>query len=323
MKDFFRHPQVLSIAVLVAVVSILLAPYINGINSIVLGLFIGIILGNIVKFSDISSSNINYLTTKTLELAIVFMAFGISYGQLFSQGISSLTIIVLMIVLVLLVGVWLGKVLKTGKSPSWLISFGTAICGSSAIAALSPSFTDDKEEIGISIAVINLLGTVGMISLPFLLPLFDLTEPETGFFIGTSLHSLGNVAGAGYAMDQAIGDYSITIKMIRIAMLSPALVAINLINHKKENTSKSLRLPWYLIAFVAISFLVSFVKLQQNTLELFANTSEFLLTLAMVAIGMKISFAKLITSGKKGLLHGSLLFLIQMFVIVVLMKLFF
>ena len=154
--------MVITIAVMI------LSPMIYGVNSIVLGLLVGILLGNILKLSQQTSMNLGLLSTYTLEIAILFIAFSIDYGQLLAHGLRSLLIIIIMIIGIIAIGALLGRLSRSDQSSSLLISFGTAICGSSAIAALAPSVSNDKEEIGISIAVVNLLGTLGMLALPFL-----------------------------------------------------------------------------------------------------------------------------------------------------------
>lgn len=317
MTTLFKNPQALIITVVLAVISYLVAPFIPAINSIILGLFLGMILGNVYKFKGDVSSNISTISSKSLEFSILFIAFSIDYGQLQSSGLTVITIIVIMITAILIGGKLISRFFTFNSSTSWLISFGTAICGSSAIAALAPSVTKDKEEVGISIAVVNLLGTLGMVTIPFILPTLGLTEQDQGLFIGASLHSLGNVAGAGFAAGTEVGETAVTIKLARIALLSPALIIINLfINKGKQNNwKKILQLPWYLLGFILISIVASATNIPADALSFLGDTAKFLLTIAMVAIGLKMSFSTLLTSGKKGLQFGFVLFALQLLVL--------
>ena len=60
-------------------------------------------------------------------------------------------------------------------------------------------------------AVVNLFGSVGMIVLPLVLVKFDLSTTQLGLLIGGTLHSVGNVVGAGYAINDGVGEAATTI----------------------------------------------------------------------------------------------------------------
>jgi uncharacterized integral membrane protein (TIGR00698 family) len=200
-----------------------------------------------------------------------------------------------------------------------LVGFGTAICGSSAIAALAPSIKNqEKEDVAIAMAVVNLLGTIGMLAIPIALMDMNWLNEKIGFFIGASLHSVGNVAGAGYAISEEAGNAAIAIKMARVAMLTPGLIFIKFLINKGENISlrEQLKLPKYLIAFVIITIIASFIEIPKEILSITKFSGEAFLTVAMAAIGLKVSFTKLINSGQRGLKFGLVLFAIQLALVV-------
>lgn len=290
-------------------------------NSIILGLFLGIILGNLIKFPKTFDSGIAFTSSKLLELSIVFLAFSINYTHIRDLGMSSFLIILILVILVLLLTLYLSKIFKCPGSTGWLVGFGTAICGSSAIAALAPTVAKNKDDVGISMAVINLFGVIGMILLPLLLGLFSGTPVDNGLILGGSLHSVGNVAGAAYAMGSETGEVAITVKLARISLLSPALIFFNIILNKGtvRNWKRYLKLPWYLFVFIGITILTSLVDLPQSFLAAMSFIGVLTLTTAMVAIGLKVSFRVLYDSGKKGMMFGLVMFLVQILLLVGLM----
>jgi uncharacterized integral membrane protein (TIGR00698 family) len=290
-----------------------------GFNDVLLALIIGIAIGNVVKLPKSFNSGIKTSSGLILELAIVLMAFSIDYKSFIELGWQTIVIIVATMTIVLIATAQLAKVLKCPGSTGWLVGFGTAICGSSAIAALAPSVTKDKSDIGISLAVVNLFGLIGMVAIPFITANL-LTNVENGILIGASLHSMGNVAGAGFGMSNDIGELAVTVKLGRIAMLTPALLIFrSFLKNKRKEVEIPTKLPWYLIAFIVISIAVSFVPLQSELKDGIKFTSTFFLAIAMAAIGLRMSFKTLLGSGKKGLIFGAILFAIQLIVIVVLM----
>lgn len=287
-------------------------------NSVFLALLFGIGINNIIQLPKTIDPGLTFTSGRMLELSIVFLAFSINYTSFIELGFASFGYILIAIFIVLILVVFLSKKFNCPSSTGWLIGFGTAICGSSAIAALAPNISNEKEDIAVSMSVVNLYGSIGMILLPLILLQFPFTANQIGFVLGGSLHSVGNVVGAGYSISNEVGEASMTIKLARVALLSPALLFFNfLVNRNSMNSWKDyIKLPWYLIVFFSISLVGSFI---QFPVELIKN-SEFLgklvLTIAMAAIGLKVKFSTLINSGKKGLLFGLVIFLIYLSLLV-------
>jgi uncharacterized integral membrane protein (TIGR00698 family) len=293
--------------------------YFTFFNSILLGLLVGMAIGNFIKIPSEFHSGINLTSSKMLEYSVIFLAFGINYTHIAKLGLQSFILITVVVLLVLLLTIYLSKKIKCPSSAGLLVGFGTAICGSSAIAALSPSLQKNKEDVGIALAVVNLYGTIGMLLLPFVLTTFNTTSFDSSILIGGTLHSVGNVAGAGFSMSQLIGEDAITIKLARIALLSPALILFNYISEHKttKNWKQHLQLPWYLWSFLAITILVSLVDFDKSLLDIMNTMVKIVLTIAMTAIGLNVSIKSLIQSGKKGLFFGLIIFLIQIILVLV------
>ena len=303
----------------IAIGAILLEKWL-GFNAILLALIIGIIIGNTISPQEKFNAGIKFSSGRFLEIAIMLMAFGIDYGSFLKLGWETILIVVLTMAAVLVMTLWLGKKMNCPSSAGLLVGFGTAICGSTAIAALAPSVSEDKSDMGIAMAVVNLYGLLGMIFLPLLTAEW-LTDIQNGILLGASLHSVGNVAGAGFAMSDAIGEMAVTVKLGRVALLTPALLIFTQFTGKsnKTSTKDKFKLPYYLVAFILISIAVSIFPLPTDILTYAKKGSNFLLATAMAAIGLKVSFKTLLQSGKKGLVFGAILFAVQLAVIAGLM----
>ncbi len=290
-------------------------------NSILLALLIGMFVGNFIKISDSYQSGISFTGSKLLEFSILFLAFSINYTHIADLGAKSFSVIIVMVIAMLLITYYLAIKVKCPGSTGWLVGFGTTICGSSAIAALSPSITKNKDDIAISMAVVNLFGSIGMIALPIILENFNLKTTQMGLMIGGTLHSVGNVAGSGYSINNEVGEAAITFKLARVALLSPALIFFNYLVNKDnvKNIKDFLNLPWYLWSFIAITLLSSFINFPSGFLEIMETLGKIILTIAMAAIGLKVSFKKLYLSGKNGILFGAVIFIIQILLVTGLM----
>lgn len=296
------------------------APYVGGINSVMLGLLLGIIAGNIVKIPIKFDSGVSYTSSKLLEVSILFLAFSISFAHISGLGWQNFLLVVLTILGVLGVTIFFASKFNCPDTTGWLVGFGTAICGSSAIAAVAPGISKGKEAPGIALAVVNLIGSIGMLVLPVILVFFNVSDSSIGVILGATLHSVGNVAGAGYGLDSDIGDTAITIKLARVALLSPAVILFTFLvsDDHKRSWKEYLKLPYYLWAFIGITVLTSLVDLPKEFLSIMSTLGKLTLTIAMVAIGLKVSFSKLYQSGKRALGFGLVIFAIQIGIVVIL-----
>lgn len=294
----------------IGLIAYLLAPFIPYLNTVILGLLLGIFLGNIIPFPTRFEPGIQLISGKGLELAILFLSFSINYRNLVGLGASSFILIAVVLFGTLFLTRVISRKMDCPGNSGLLIGFGTAVCGSSAIAALAPQLNSNKTETGLAMAVVNLLGTVMMLLFPLVLPFFSLSDMDQGLLIGGSLHAVGNVAGAGYTISPAVGEAAITIKLARIAMLSPALIFMQfLLRDKSKGLSKvKFKFPWYLTGFLIITILNSVFTLPAPFVSFMQEVGEILLMLAMVAIGLKIKILTLLKSGKKGVAFGVVIF---------------
>lgn len=281
-------------------------------NSYLLALLVGMILAPFVNKLPQLNEGISLTSAKMLEWSVVILAFSIDYKAIGAIGAKDFAVIIMVVLVVLLATYYLSKMLSCPGKTGWLVGFGTAICGSSAIAALAPKIKANKEDVAISLASVNLLGSLAMVLLPFVFEFYPLLEKEMAFLIGASLHSVGNVAGAGFSVSEEVGQLALVYKMARVALLSPALLFMVWLDSRKSNEQKfRFQLPWYLIVFIAVSIIVSFFPLPALLLKWSETIGKFILTIAMAAIGLKVDVFRLLKAGQRGLVFALVIFILQ------------
>lgn len=281
-------------------------------NSYLLALLVGMILAPSVNKVPQLDAGISLSSAKMLEWSVVLLAFSMDYKAIGAIGATDFAVIIIVVLVVLVATYYLSKVLSCPGKTGWLVGFGTAICGSSAIAALAPKIKANKEDVAISLASVNLLGSLAMVLLPFVFEFYPLLEKEMAFLIGASLHSVGNVAGAGFSVSEEVGQLALVYKMARVALLSPALLFMVWLDSRKSNEQKfRFQLPWYLIVFIAVSIFVSFFPLPTFLLKGSETIGKIILTIAMAAIGLKVDVFRLLKVGQRGLVFALVVFAIQ------------
>lgn len=285
-------------------------------NEVLLGLIFGILIGNIGWRPQRAAPGIAWTGKEILNIAIIFLGFGISFQHMAALGSGTLWILTLSIATILFLTWLLANLFGCRTTTGWLVGFGTAICGSSAIAALSASLTKEKEDVGIALAVVNLLGLVGMLAMPAILGLWPQSDAYSATLIGGTLHAVGNVAGAGYALDDQIGDLALTVKLGRVALLVPGLIFFNFLVNKKASLRDQLKLPYYLWGFLIVVTFVSFVPLPPDLLNTLKETGKILLTMSMVAIGLSIRLQQLYSTGRIALGFGVIMFILQILTVI-------
>lgn len=315
-RNLIRFLPTLAVGALALVLS---SYFIPAVNSIVLALALGIVFTNFIPKSDLIDSGADVLGKRFLELAILFLAFGIDYGNILALGWNTFTIIIILMAIMVFLTIILSRLVRFNREEAWLIGFGTSICGSTAIAALAPMISAKKNDVASSMTIINVLGAIAMIGVPYLLLEWDDVQGQSGLILGGTLHSVGNVVGSAFIISDEVGEVALTVKMARIALLSPALIFFGLFQQRGQSGQKaSFKLPWYLVAFVLISMLVSLVTLPDFMLNSAHFSGKLFLTMAMAAIGLQVDFKEMLRTGWRSLLFGLLMFLIQFGILITL-----
>ncbi len=307
-----KYIKGLGVAIGVSVVAFFLAKFIL-IGSVAIAIILGIIVGNVVKFNESYNSGITYAEKTLLGYSIGLMGINLDFNILSSLGFKTLVIIILGMVVTIYSAVLIGKYYKIDVKLALLLGIGNGVCGSSAISATAPIIKADKHFIGISVAIVNLLGTVGIFFVPFIAISFGLNEIDAGILVGNTLQAVGQVTAGGFSISDTAGVSATAVKMGRILLLTPLVFILIYLFHRKssdENT-KGASVPGFIIAFIVFSLISSFGLVNDTIKHLIASASHILLLVAMSAVGLKIHFNSIKSDGKLALKIASIVFVVQ------------
>ncbi len=315
------------LTLIIAVAAICLSIYIT-IGAVTLGIVFGIIIGNVFKLNPSFSSGIKFSEKKILSFAIILMGINLNFGIIQELGSKSLIMIMLSIVFTIFTAILLSKILKLNSNLGLLLGIGNGICGSSAIAATEQIIGAKEDEVGISVAIVNFLGTIGIFLIPFISKIiFSFSDIHSAFLIGDTLQAVGQVVASGFSINSEVGHTATIIKMLRILMLTPVVLSLIVIFHKKRkglktNSFQKKTFPFFIIGFILMSLIPSFHLLPENWIHIVGKASHFFLVIAMVGIGLKVNFSSIVKNGSKALFVGSLVFSFQIIFALILIKLF-
>ena len=192
-----------------------------------------------------------------------------------------------------------------GRSREFGILTGgaTAICGASAALAISavlPRHPNADRDAIFAVIGVTTLSTIAMVLYPWAFGTFASDPKLIGFLLGATIHDVAQVVGAGYSVSTEAGDAAIITKLWRVAMLVPVVAMLALLYRRRATASTGPHpalLPWFLIAFVALSALASAGWIPRAGTDALGEISRWCLIVAVAALGMKTSLATLATLG--------------------------
>jgi uncharacterized membrane protein YadS len=117
------------------------------IGGAVFGIVIGIFINNVVGKPKAVEKGITFTSKKILQWAIIVLGAGLSLTQVWKTGLSSFSVMIFSLAAAFITAYSVGKLMGIPSNLKTLIGVGTAICGGSAIAAVSPIIEADDMEI--------------------------------------------------------------------------------------------------------------------------------------------------------------------------------
>lgn len=314
MKPFMKMSYGITLCAVIAIPAHFFASYIP-IGAITIAIIAGIVLGNLIKSNESFKAGIDFSEKQLLPFSIALMGVNLNFLILNELGLKSIFIIISGIVFTLCAALVLAKLFKFDIKFALLIGIGNAICGSSAIAATEGILGVEKENVGLAVTVVNFLGTIGIFLLPLLsTTLFKFDSIGTGLLIGNTLQAVGQVVAAGFSVNDLAGQTATIVKMARILMLTPIVLILIFMFFRRKTTQQAKPqngIPWFIVGFMLFSLIPTFELLSDSLIKIIATISEYILIVAMAAIGLKIKMESILRDGRQALLLGSLIFVLQ------------
>ncbi|AMK16242.1 YeiH family protein [Methanobrevibacter olleyae] len=322
----------LIICSIIAIPSFLLGNLFPIIGGPIIAIILGMIIAIFWRDKGNLEEGINFTSKYILQLAVVFLGFGLNLGAIVATGIQSLPIIIGTIFIALILAYIMMKILKLERNTGILIGVGSSICGGSAIAATAPVIGAKDEEVAQSISIIFFFNVVAAIIFPMLgriLGFSTLNGDAFGIFSGTAINDTSSVTAAAATWDNMWGlgsstlDKATTVKLTRTLAIIPITLVLSYVIGKKDNNngdnnrdnegneSEGFSLKRAFPTFVAFFILASIITTIAVALGVDSNLfipmkelSKFLIVMAMLAIGLNSDIVKIVKTGGKPLLIG-------------------
>lgn len=303
----------LAVSIMVAIAAKLVGVYVPSVGGATFAILFGIVLGNTVCKKPVLGVGTKFAESKLLEVSVVLLGLTVTFQTIGQIGLRGAAYVLLMMSVVISAAYLIGRKLGFSEKMALMMAGGNAVCGSSAIGAIAPAIEADDADKGQIITLVNLLGTVMMLTLPFLgTALFGKTGMATSALLGGTLQSVGQVvAGASLVNGQTV-QFAMLFKIMRIIML---VVVVYLFTRKVEAdglkptraaAKRKMRLPiqWYVLGFLIFCILNSAVALPAVMGDSAHLLSTWCETIALAAIGLRLDLARFIKEGRSYMMYA-------------------
>lgn len=296
----------------IALLGYLLAmvPGFDHVGQLACAIIIAIFYRQIFGYPEALRSGIGFSSKRLLRIAIILYGLKLNIATILSDGLGLLLRDAGVIVFAIFATIWLAKVFKADKTISLLLGVGTGICGAAAIAAIAPIVKSKDEDTAISVGIIALMGTVFAIAYTIVRPFIPLDSVQYGVWAGTTLHEVAHVALAGAPAGEDGLAIAILAKLGRVFLLVPVCFIFIYImkrkNKRAEESEAKIEFPWFLVGFIILSVFGSYVlghsiPVSDGFMEGVSTLTTWLLTAAMVGLGLNVSLKDLRTKAMRPL----------------------
>jgi uncharacterized integral membrane protein (TIGR00698 family) len=211
-----------------AVTSAPLVAHVAPIPAMVIALLIGIAL-NPVAARPTFQPGLTFCVKKLLRWAVALLGLRIALGEIIALGLPIALLVIFSMGLTVASGFWLARVFGQDAGYGALAGAGTAVCGASATLATStvlPNYSGKEADVVFVVVAVNALSTVAMVLYPPLCAWFAFDPGTTGAMLGGTIHDVAQVVGAGYAVSEPVGNTAVIVKLFRVFLLLPVVLAI-------------------------------------------------------------------------------------------------
>jgi len=282
-------------AVFIICIVLCLTPFISPAIALLMGLVIA-------QFTGHPYLHLNHKATHLLlQFSVVGLGFGMNVHTAMQAGKEGVLFTIASITGTLVFGYLMGKWLNIEKKTSYLISAGTAICGGSAIAAISPVIKAEEKQISVALGCIFILNSIALFIFPVIGHHFNLSQTQFGLWCAIAIHDTSSVVGAASKYGTHALEVATTVKLARALWIVPVSFMSTFIF---KNKSKKISIPYFIGLFILAMVANTYFPVVKMISPYMVTIAKMGLTLTLFLIGAGLSRKILVSVGFKPLLQG-------------------
>jgi uncharacterized integral membrane protein (TIGR00698 family) len=287
-------------AIFIICVAFCLTPFSSPAIALVLGLVMAQLMGH-------PYLHLNHKATHLLlQVSVVGLGFGMNIHSALQAGKEGILFTIASISGTLVFGYFMGKWLTIEKKTAFLISAGTAICGGSAIAAISPVIKAEEKQISVALGCVFVLNSIALFIFPVIGHHFNLSQTQFGLWCAIAIHDTSSVVGAASKYGTHALEVATTVKLARALWIVPVTFISSFVF---KNKSRKVNIPYFIGLFILAVIANTYIPAVTIAAPYLIIIAKAGLTLTLFLIGAGLSRTVLASVGFKPLLQGVVLWI--------------
>jgi uncharacterized integral membrane protein (TIGR00698 family) len=256
----------------------------------------------------------SFAAKSLLQWSIVLLGANLSLAQIVRGGAAALPVMLGTFALVLILAYVFGRLLGLDRDLRRLLAIGTAICGGSAIAALSSVIDVDPSDVAYALGTVFCFNVIAVLVFPPLGHALALSQPAFGLWAGTAINDTSSVVAAAFAYGHDAGNASIVVKLTRTLLIVP----IVLYYAWKRVTSQRAGdravdwfglFPWFILWFLATATVESLGWIPKGWQAPLHSVALFVMVVALAGVGLSSDVRRMRAAGLRPLVLGAILWI--------------
>ncbi len=298
-------------------------------SPVMCAVLLGMLWRNTLGVPAWATSGLNWTMHRLLRVGIALVGLRLTLGGAGTIAVTALPVALTCLTVALLAGIAIARLLAVPRRLGLLLAIGTAVCGCTAVVAMSPVIRARHAETAFAVTCVVLFGCIAMLLYPWVAAHFFAASPvHAGIFLGTAIHDTSQVIGASLIYSQqnaapaalAAASVAKLLRNLSIAVLIPGAAWLARREEAREagghevasvSAARTTLVPFFVVAFLG------FIVLRTAGDALFhasdgwqavVNTgytaSDLFLACGMTAVGLSVSFTDMWRIGWRPLAAG-------------------
>lgn len=280
----------------------------------ILGIVSGIIYA--FFFNSDKNSKKKFLGTNFLQIGIIFLGLTLSFSNSLTITQTYLPAIAIQFLLIITFGFLISKLFKLKRKLIILIISGTAICGITAMAAVSTLIKVKSKYLFLSISIIFMFNILAIILFPIIGGYLNISEETFGAWVALSIHDTSSVIGASMIYGPSALETATLVKLIRTLWLIPLMILLGFFYEEKNKTK--IQLPTFVLIFILAVLSGSFLDFNDQYIYIIESISKIFIVAALFCIGMQIPFKSILETKLNIFLYSSIMWVIAIVISLIL-----
>lgn len=268
-------------------------------------ILLGVIISLIFPASKLFQNHSKSWSTRLLQLSVILLGAGLNFQSIIRAGLDGILITFLSISSVLIIGTFLAKIFQIPSPLSILITFGTSICGGSAISAMAPLINAPGVTIATSLGIVFILNGLSVFIFPPIGKFLDLSQQQFGTWAALAIHDTSSVIASSQIFGEEALKVGTTLKLTRALWIIPTTFIFSMIK-KSDN---KINIPWFILLFLLMSLVFSFFQQLQFLIPYFLIISKTGLSLTLFLIGLNLNKNQIKEIGLNPVIFGTTLWI--------------